>query len=530
MQTIVTRVLIIGGGATGTGLARDLALRGVDCVLAEKGDVNAGASGGNHGLLHSGGRYVSTDPEVAAECRAEAQILKQVASHCIEETGGVFVGVPGDDEAYMADFPSLCQKAGISCWELSPAEVRDMEPKAVDPCVVAYLVEDATIDPFRLSLENLAHAQSLSCQAFLGTRVAALERDGKRIVRAVLEKPSTGEQWAVEPEWVVNAAGAWSREVAALAGATVDILYSKGSLVITHERLTHRVINRLRPPGDGDILVPGGTVSLLGTTSVRIKDLADVRPTVAETDRIVEEAAQLVPSLESVRYIRAYAGVRPLITGTAGSESRGLLLIDHAGQGVENLTTITGGKLTTFRLMAEKAADLVCSRLGVDEPCRTRTEPLPLTSAGRWTEPGLAPRLWLRGHDPDDTLLCECEMVPASTVDQIVDALAGQGAAGDLKAVGLRSRVGKGLCQGALCGVRMLAHLYERGTYHGAEGLAALRRFVRARWRGMRPVLWGVSLSQEELQDALHCGFFCLELGQDDQPPPAGRNRKPPHA
>jgi glycerol-3-phosphate dehydrogenase len=93
-----TQVLIIGGGATGTGVARDLALRGVQCILVEKKDINAGASGANHGLLHSGARYVSSDPESARECRDENRLLKQLAPDCIEDTGGLFVAVEGDDE------------------------------------------------------------------------------------------------------------------------------------------------------------------------------------------------------------------------------------------------------------------------------------------------------------------------------------------------------------------------------------------------------------------------------------------------
>jgi glycerol-3-phosphate dehydrogenase len=72
-----TQVLIIGGGATGTGLARDLSLRGVQCILVEKRDINAGASGGNHGLLHSGARYVASDPASARECKLEGRLLKR---------------------------------------------------------------------------------------------------------------------------------------------------------------------------------------------------------------------------------------------------------------------------------------------------------------------------------------------------------------------------------------------------------------------------------------------------------------------
>src|SRR5512137_2897316 len=112
-----TQVLIIGGGATGTAVARDLALRGVACVLVERDDLNAGASGRNHGLLHSGARYVANDAEAAAECRAEGEILKRVAPQCIEETGGLFVAVEGDDEGYVAAFPALCARAGIAARE-----------------------------------------------------------------------------------------------------------------------------------------------------------------------------------------------------------------------------------------------------------------------------------------------------------------------------------------------------------------------------------------------------------------------------
>ena len=107
-KVLTTQVLIIGGGATGTGLARDLALRGVRCLLVEKRDINAGASGGNHGLLHSGARYIASDPAAARECRDEGSIIKRLAPQCVEDTGGLFVAVKGDDENYIADFADRC--------------------------------------------------------------------------------------------------------------------------------------------------------------------------------------------------------------------------------------------------------------------------------------------------------------------------------------------------------------------------------------------------------------------------------------
>lgn len=510
-----TQVLIIGGGATGTGLARDLALRGIQSILIEKGDINAGASGGNHGLLHSGARYVSSDSAVAAECRAENELLKKLAPHCIEETGGLFVAVAGDDETYVADFPHLCERAGIPATLLDIQDARELEPVLSPDTIAAYQVEDASIDPFKLSLENMAQAQALGSRLLRHTQLVGFTMGRSSIRSALLQDIKTGEEMVIDPEMVVNAAGAWAGEVAALSGISFEILYSKGSLLVTDRRVTRRIINRLREPSDGDILVPGGTVCILGTTSVRVDSLEDIRPTPREIDLIVDEGAAMIPMLDRARYIRAYAGVRPLLKPKVEeddrSASRGFTLLDHALDGVENFVTIPGGKLTTYRFMAEKTADLVCERLGINKPCLTRTEPLPSTEAGKWTEPGLGPRDWIKAKDPENPILCECEMVPKSSVDRIVQSTKARGDRLDLRAIGLRSRVGKGSCQGTFCGKRVMTYMVEQGEFEGNTALTHLKNFLESRWKGERPVLWGEQMVQAELKEALYCGLSDLE-------------------
>jgi len=511
-----TQVLIIGGGATGTGIARDLALRGVHCILAEKGDINDGASGANHGLLHSGARYVSTDPTVTKECREEGEILKRLAPHCIENTGGLFVAVEGDEERYVADFPHLCSRCGIPVRTLDVKEARELEPALSEKSIAAYAVEDATIDPFKLSLENVSQAQQLGTTVLRHTKVAGFRKSGSRIQAVRLLNVQTGEETIVEVEQVVNAAGAWSGEVAALAGVSIDVVYSKGSLLVTDNRLANRVVNRLRRPADGDILVPGGTVSILGTTSVRIGSLDDIRPTIEEVDLIVDEGAAMLPVLETTRYIRAYAGVRPLMNAQSEKDDRSVgrefALLDHVRDGLENFATIAEGKLTTYRFMAEKTADLVCQRLGITSPCLTRTQPLPSTDAGKWTEPGLGPRLWLKQNNPEDPLLCECEMLPKSVIDSVMGSIREQNGTPSLEAIRLRSRIGKGPCQGTFCGQRVTAYMYERGALYSDQGLTNLREFLRGRWMGERPILWDGQLIQAELKEALYCGLLGLEL------------------
>ncbi len=512
-----TEVLIIGGGATGTGIARDLALRGVKTLLVEKSDINAGASGGNHGLLHSGARYVSNDAESAIECMEEGKILKQVAPRCIDDCKGLFVAVEGDDEQYAANFPTFCEKNGLACKKLSVKEALEMEPVLSEKTIAAYEVDDAAIDPFMLSLENIAHAKALGSKQLCHTEAVKFETSGNRITKVWLRDTRSGKEFSVEPDQVVNAAGAWAGQVASQVGAKINILYSMGTLLVTQSRLTNGVVNRLRPPSDADILVPGGTVSILGTTSVTVEDPNLIIPTVAETDLIVRKGAEMIPSLETTRYIRAYSGVRPLVTHGEGGDgrnvSRGFVLLDHADSDVENFATITGGKLTTFRLMAERMSDLVCKRLGNTNPCLTRTEPLPSSMEGKWTEPGLAPKRWItKNSGVKDKILCECEMISENTIDDIEQELKKNGETPDLLTIGKRSRLGKGPCQGAFCSVRVLAHMYDKGSLTGDSGIHDIKAFLNERWKGQHPIFWGDQLIQAELTEAIHCGLFDLEL------------------
>ena len=516
-----TQVLIIGGGVTGTGLARDLSLRGISCVLAEQRDINAGASGGNHGLLHSGARYICSDPVSAQECQEEAQVLRRIAPHCIEDTGGLFVAVPGDDESYIADFPQACAQAGIPCTPVDPHKAREMEPGLAPDLIAAYAVNDATIDPFQISLDNISQAIQGGAIYLSHHQATAMDRKpGQEVACVTLQNALTGAVTPVYPDIVVNASGAWAAETLKMAGLSLDMVYSKGTLAVIGTRLTRQVINRLRWPDDGDILVPGGTVSILGTTAVNISDLRSIKPTVEEVDTIIEEGGAMFPALEATRYVRSYAGVRPLLASGESSEgrdvSRGYALIDHHVEGCPNLITVSGGKLTTFRLMAEKAADLVGKKLNIHVPGQTANLGLPSSLSGQWSEPGRSSKSWFQKARSDDVVLCECEMIPQSHFDHILTSLDQQDVHPELDAFRLRSRLGKGACQGTFCSIRVTSSMVQANRYTGPQGLAEIKKFIRSRWVGQRPVLWDGQLCQAELAEALHCGLFGLDLNQTD--------------
>ena len=229
----------------------------------------------------------------------------------------------------------------------------------------------------------------------------------------------------------------------------------------------------------------------------------------------------MLPEVESVRYIRAYCGVRPLTSASSIGDdrevSRGFALIDHSTDGIDNFLTITGGKLTTFRLMAEKAANVICRAMSVRASCKTAIVPLPVQSASRWTQPGSAPRFWLQKKDSNDILLCECEMIPQSTINQLVDTVSKNHHKPSLKSISRRSRIGKGPCQGTFCSLRVASYLYDCEVFENREGIADLKTFLKERWRGQHPIMWGSPLMQAELQEAMHCGLLGLDL-IDTQP------------
>lgn len=516
-QKLRTQVLIIGAGVTGVGVARDLTLRGVQCLVVEQGRINAGASGANHGLLHSGARYIITDPESSKECRAEGELIKKIAPHCVDDTGGLYVAVEGDDEKYIADFPLHCAKCGISAEPVDLSDAREMEPALSDKLLAVFHTRDASINPFQLSMDHIGQVLRMGGRLLCHTKVTGFNREKNRLTLVHLQNLSTGEELDVEADLVVNAAGAWVGEVAALAGMSLEIVFSKGSLLVTSGRLTQRCIIRLRWPSDADALIPGGPVSLLGPTSIRMDSLDDIRPTEEEVDYIIEEGAPMLPLLKTTPYIRAFAGVRPLLASKGVSDDhslhRGFALLDHALNGLENFITISGGKLSTFRLMAEKTADLACSRLGIDAPCTTRTEPLPSHEEAEWTEPGASLKKWVnQSEGSPDLILCDCEMVSTRSIDSVVETMKDQELAVNITSISDRSRVGRGPCQGLNCGGTLAGYGYNAGIWNNDQGLFELIDFHRARWKGIKPIAWGAALKTAELREALYIGQGGLEL------------------
>lgn len=200
-------VIVIGGGITGAGTARDCAMRGLSTLLVERYDLTTGATGRNHGLLHSGARYAVTDRESAEECIRENMTLRKIARHCVEETDGLFITLPEDDLNYQATFIESCQRAGINAQAIDPKEALRLEPAANKDLIGAVKVPDGAVDPFRLTMANVFDARLHGADVLTYHEVTGMIKDGDRVVGVEMYNHNTKEKKYAYAAIVINAAG-----------------------------------------------------------------------------------------------------------------------------------------------------------------------------------------------------------------------------------------------------------------------------------------------------------------------------------
>lgn len=371
-------VLIVGGGGTGGALAHDLALRGLRVTLVERGEFTSGTTGRHHGLLHSGARYAVNDHESAVECIEENRILRAIAPGSFEENDGLFVAIDDEDMAYLPSFLEGCAASGIPAEQLTPAQALRMEPMLNPQLKAAVRVPDATMDAMRMPMRFFATAKRNGAVLLNHVEVTGLLLHDGVVSGAAIHDHVTGRDAEIRADLTVNATGPWSEQIATMADVDVPIRPSPGVLLALRGRMCNMVINHLHASGDGDIVVPQRGLSIVGTSSWVVDDPDHLDVPEDHVARMVTEGSKLIPAVATATHRAAWSAARPLIGSRGDADSgrelsRTFKTIDHAAEGgAEGFVTITGGKGTTLRGMAEVCADVVCRKLGVDESCRTR--------------------------------------------------------------------------------------------------------------------------------------------------------------
>ncbi len=371
--------IIIGAGFTGVAIAHDLALRGFDVTVVERGDICNGTSGRTHGLLHSGGRYAVKDKESAVECIDENIILRKIVPQVIEPNGGLFIAIEEDDLAYAEQFIESCEECHIQIDKLTPQQALKLEPNINPKLLGAFLVPDGTFDPLRLALAFAGTAKHNGAKFRAYVEVEGLVIDGAGNVTGIKAlNRASNQREELRADVVVNATGAWAGQITGMAGLDAPVKPTPGIMVAYNQRLVQRAINRLNVPGDGDIVLPQRRMVVVGTTSFDAENVDYIPVTEDQVQLMLERGSALIPGIRNAKPRGIYMAVRPLVdSGSGRSIARTFKCYDHKeSHNVDGLVTITGGKATTLRAMAEKTADMACAKLGVTTPCVTKETPL----------------------------------------------------------------------------------------------------------------------------------------------------------
>ncbi len=375
-------VLVVGGGITGAGVARDAAMRGLRTALVEREDFASGTSSRSSRLVHGGVRYLEHGQlGLVFESSAERRTLRRIAPHLVRPLAFVWPVYAGARvsrwqlAAGLALYDLLALFRNVGRHEsLSRRSVLTREPRLrADALVGGARYWDAATDDARLTLATVRSAIGAGAVVLNHARVVSLAKEEGRVTGARVVDAVTGTGVDVAARVVVNATGPWSDSVERMAngGAAPGVRGSKG-VHICVER--HRVDNAgaltLLAPRDGRVMfvLPAGDFAIVGTTdSYETAEPDQVRAAEADVAYLLEAANHFFPAARLVRedVVSAWAGLRPLKAGAGGEDDPGAASREHTiAERVRGLVSVTGGKLTTYRVMAREVADAVQHSLG----------------------------------------------------------------------------------------------------------------------------------------------------------------------
>lgn len=532
-------VIVIGGGITGAGIARDCAMRGFKTVLLERQDFSSGTSGASMGMLHGGVRYMATDPTVTRLSCLESGIIQRLIPHIIFRIpylGVVFRSSDLGLEAYakvIAQYDKFGQlKNSKPHMVLTGDQARLLEPSLSPNVDGAVVYDEPGVNPFQLVIANVLSAAEHGAEVRNYAQVTQILRDGSKVYGVRILDRLSGEESTLSAVCVVNATGPWTPNVAALAGIRFRLRPTKGTHIVFDRRITTTAVS-----GSGVTLLPHENTSICGLTD----DFFHMDPDDARVDRdevqyLLSALEKAIPAIRQARIIRSYTGVRPLLDQPGTDErtlSRHHQVYDHEVlDGVRGFLTIAGGKMVTYRAMAQDLTDLLCRKLGSHARCRTAEEPLPggervVSPAKLAKQYGIpqhtAARLVCRhGARAEQVLeesspypyrishVCECEPVTEAEIRYAIRHTFAR----TLDDLRRRVRLGTGPCQGFHCTSIAAGILGDERSESALQTHRQVLDFLEERWKGRVACLTGAQLRQEELHRATYLavgGYHELE-------------------
>ena len=535
-RVLRTQVLVIGGGINGTGVARDLALRGVACALVEKKELGSGTTWASSGMIHGGLRYLQKDPEVTYHSCVDSGAIQRIAPHLVFRIPFLMPVFPEDPigpeiveiglEMYDKFVPL---KNGRPHTRLTREQALALEPGISPRIECAFTLDEWGIDAARLCAANALDAAEHGAQIFTHCEAVEVLREpgGTRVTGVRVRDRVRGDETLIEAALVLNAAGPWGPEVAELAGEKFKLRPGKGVHLVFERRVSNLAIYARGVDGRDMFTFPHEQNSMAGTTDDDYYgDLDKIETREDEVAYVLEAMERSIPRIREHRILHAIQGVRPTLYGFGAYEdelSRDYRVIDHGAEGGSpGLFTLTGGKLAAYRLMAEDMANRLCGVLGVTAECRTAQAPLPggearldVAEISRRFGIGSAAALRLafrHGARAERVLAAASAQRTVCACEPVLEAELRHAARSEglrkLSDCPLRMRLGNGACQGTSCAAFAAQVLADELDWDGARTVREVAELAAARWHDVAPALSGAQVAQMELHRAVFFGMI----------------------
>ena len=544
-------LIVIGGGINGAGVARDAAMRGLSVALFEMRDLSTGATWASSGMIHGGLRYLKYDPEVTRLACLDSGYIQQIAPHLIfripflmpwSASGGLTAKVVFELAEVYFDAYDRYQplKRGLQHCRLTAEEVRAVEPGIRGEILGAITMDEWGIDAQRLTIVNALDAQAHGASLHTYHRVERLLRADDGTVRGVAVSDRLGGGTReVFARAVLNASGPWSSLTAGREGVhSVRVRPGKGVHLVVAGRVTNYAVIAEAIDGRQIFLCPQQNTTIIGTTDDDyFGDLEDIPVLEDDVEYLLQGVEQTFPTIRQYPIIQTTVGCRATLYEYGKSEdalSREHVVVDHADDGADGFYSIAGGKLASYRVMAEETTDVIARKLGNHAECQTAKVPMPgghehdLTPAA-FTELGLpetaAQRLLYRHGDRAEQIrqLMLAEPATRAIVDPfepVTDAelryCIRHEHVEQLDDLKRRARLGIGADGGARS-VARAAQIFCQERDLGPDAVPELvRDFLQMRWMDRRGIV-GLSAKRGEAM-AQHLIHQSMQLARSRPP------------
>jgi glycerol-3-phosphate dehydrogenase len=391
-------LLVIGAGSAGAGIARDAAMRGIRTALIDKGDFGSGTSSRSSRLIHGGLRYLELhDWHLVFEASRERRTLLRIAPHLVWPRSFLFPIYAGSRvprwklAAGLWLYDALALFRNVKAHRmLGKRALLRAEPGLRDRGLLGGArYYDAQCDDVRLTIANVRSAKDHGALTANYVRLDRLELADGRVRGGQVTDLVNSKSFAIRALAVVNATGPWSDRLRGLAGAAPTLRPTKGThIVVPRDRLGHHEALTLTSPIDGRVMfiVPWDDLSYIGTTDTDSDQDADsVTADASDVVYLLRSANAFFPNarLQPEDVLSAWAGLRPLLKPPDPRRPSAVSREHRIDESATGLISVLGGKLTTYRAMAEETVNLVLTRLNQLDgrpgrvSCRTGIEPLP---------------------------------------------------------------------------------------------------------------------------------------------------------